>query len=398
MTVTPALAEPQNGYRTDDAYDMVVLQPTTLCNLDCSYCYLPDRLLRREMTPRVAQLVAYDVTEQTYRTGRPVTVLWHGGEPTTLPIDRFEELVAPFDRMRAAGLVRHSIQTNASLITPAWVEFLRRHTMQVSVSLDGPAELNSERVNRAGRPAFEQIMAGTRLLQDGGLDPHVICVVTAQHANRARDIIAFLDQAGFPVVGVNIEENEGVATTREMLDTGTARTAWADILTYYRDTPGAVARFGIREVMLLSRHLHGGAPLRRDPLPTITWDGDIVLLSPELAGVKAPRYGDFVAGNINHETIQSVLGRRHDIPYVAEFERALTACQQECSYWQVCYGGYASNRYAEHGRFDVTETQHCRTTRQAFVQAVLDVSDPAADAGMRRQLLPLVAPGLGNRP
>ena len=36
----------------------VVMQPTTLCNLDCAYCYLPFRAADRRMPVAVAEAVA----------------------------------------------------------------------------------------------------------------------------------------------------------------------------------------------------------------------------------------------------------------------------------------------------------------------------------------------------
>ena len=31
--------------------ELLVLQPTPFCNINCSYCYLPDRQSTRRMTP-----------------------------------------------------------------------------------------------------------------------------------------------------------------------------------------------------------------------------------------------------------------------------------------------------------------------------------------------------------
>jgi len=38
----------------------IVLQPTTLCNLNCSYCYLADRKLNHSMPVEIAQAIAND--------------------------------------------------------------------------------------------------------------------------------------------------------------------------------------------------------------------------------------------------------------------------------------------------------------------------------------------------
>src|SRR3954452_9384880 len=90
----------------------VVMQPTTLCNLDCSYCYLPFRQVDRKMPVAVAEAVAASVNPWA-RTGR-FSVVWHGGEPLAAGRDHFAALLAPF-----AAEVEHHVQTNATLIDDA---------------------------------------------------------------------------------------------------------------------------------------------------------------------------------------------------------------------------------------------------------------------------------------
>ncbi|MGH3718079.1 MAG: hypothetical protein ACRDRI_04405 [Pseudonocardiaceae bacterium] len=41
----------------------ILMQPTTLCNLDCAYCYLPDRTVNRRMALAIADAVAATVRE-----------------------------------------------------------------------------------------------------------------------------------------------------------------------------------------------------------------------------------------------------------------------------------------------------------------------------------------------
>src|SRR5688500_5690220 len=93
-----------------DVFRTVVLQPTTLCNLDCPYCYLPDRKRARYMSSAVAAACAASIVEQG--STDTVEAVWHGGEPTATPIDHFRSLLAPFEPLRTQGRVRHGIQTN----------------------------------------------------------------------------------------------------------------------------------------------------------------------------------------------------------------------------------------------------------------------------------------------
>src|SRR5262245_29224334 len=131
----------------------VVMQPTTLCNLDCIYCYLPLRAVSRRMPVAVAEAVAGPVNAWA-RPGR-VSVVWHGGEPLAAGRDHLAALLAPFD-----SSVEHHVQTNATLIDDGWAEFLVAHRVRVSVSIDGPRQHNGARVTRGGLPAYDRIKRG----------------------------------------------------------------------------------------------------------------------------------------------------------------------------------------------------------------------------------------------
>ena len=48
------------------------------------------------------------------------------------------------------------------------------------------------------------------------------------------------------------------------------------------------------------------------------------------------------------------------------------ACRASCAYFGLCGGGAGSNKYWEHGRFDGTETQHCRYRIQLVADVVLE--------------------------
>src|SRR4029453_568251 len=102
----------------------VIMQPTTLCNLDCAYCYLPLRAHERRMPAAVAEAVAATVNAWAARAPR-FSVVWHGGEPLAGGRERLAELMRPFHG------VEHHTQTNATLIDDRWCEFLRTHDVRV---------------------------------------------------------------------------------------------------------------------------------------------------------------------------------------------------------------------------------------------------------------------------
>ena len=63
----------------------VVVQPTPFCNIDCTYCYLPQRDVKTVMQQgTIAGLFA-----KVFASGwaaPQLTVIWHAGEPLVLPV------------------------------------------------------------------------------------------------------------------------------------------------------------------------------------------------------------------------------------------------------------------------------------------------------------------------
>jgi uncharacterized protein len=346
------------------------MQPTTLCNLDCSYCYLPHRALDRRMPVEVARAVAGSVNPWASADTR-FSVVWHGGEPLAAGRAHLAALMAPFVQ------VEHHVQTNATLIDDAWCEFFNGHDMRVSVSVDGPAELNGDRVNRGGVPAYDRILRGIEALRRNGIEFSALCVVSAPRPGLAKKLYAYFLELGCDVLGFNIEEQEGVNSRPNDFGAEAVRTFWAEVVDAWRADP----RIHVREIEWTLRYagavLDGSAdevlPRALDPIPTVATDGRVFLLSPELAGFTDPRYGDFSSGNVLTTPLCEILGVAVDsAPWLPEYLAGVEACRASCPYFGFCGGAHAANRYFEHGRFDGTLTNHCRNSKIQLLEGVLD--------------------------
>lgn len=353
----------------------LVLQPTTLCNLNCAYCYLPERAKKRDMPIEVACAVANGIAYEWTAEG-PLDVVWHGGEPLTLGPDALVRLMEPFEALRKAGCIQHVIQTNATLVTDEWCEVFTAYDVAIGVSIDGPKVANSNRVDWRGAPAFERIVAGIDTLTRNGIAFTAIAVVGREQAGQAKSILDFLAAIGCSHAGVNIEELEGInshAGTPHMAD---ARRFWRDTVEWAHDNE----HMTVREVEEVIGFLSLGAADRQadtehDLIPTIGWNGDVVMLSPELLGTHAPAYDDFVAGNVRIELLHEIVNRAHGLRYVQEFATGIENCKATCEFFSLCQGSHAGNRYFEHRSFTATETQHCKTSTQALVLAMADLTN-----------------------
>ncbi|WP_434743830.1 cyclophane-forming radical SAM peptide maturase AmcB [Micromonospora sp. SH-82] len=347
----------------------VVMQPTTLCNLDCAYCYLPMRSADRRMPVSVAEAVAESVNG--WATQGRFSVVWHGGEPLAAGREHLAALIAPFD-----GDVEQHVQTNATLIDDAWCEFFAAHRMRVSVSVDGPRERNHERTTRGGQPAYDRILRGVAALRRHGLPFSALAVVSRPEPGLATELYDYFLTLGCDVLGVNIEETEGVNLRDNTHDRAAVTGFWSELVAAWRRDP----RIHLREVEWSLRYvaatLDGAAdtvlPRQLDPIPTVGYDGSVTVLSPELAGFTDPRYGDFSSGNVLQAPLAEILTSASGTSWVGEFLTGVEACRSSCAYFGFCGGGHAANRYFEHRRFDGTETEHCRNSKIRLLEGVLE--------------------------
>lgn len=248
MTSWPA----RYATRTAPRPQTVVIQATSFCNLDCRYCYLPHRNQHQRLSARVAEATARSVAELVGDAPeRPIGLVWHAGEPLALGRQAFTDLMTPFEPLRASGRLRHHLQTNATLITDAWCDFLRDYDVRVGVSIDGPAGLNGERIDRRGRPVFERIMRGIGRLRDRGIPFSTISVVGQPGIDRPEQLLDFLSSLGGGVIGFNLEETEGINTGRPTSSREQATEFWRRVVAWSRQHPETP----VRELQRLADYL-----------------------------------------------------------------------------------------------------------------------------------------------
>src|SRR5687767_15523578 len=96
-------------------FGSVVMQPTSVCNANCDYCYLQHRQEKNKMSLEVSRKVAEAVIRQG--SEHSIEIVWHGGEPLATGISYFKQLLQPFQKLNSTVLIRHNIKTIATLFT-----------------------------------------------------------------------------------------------------------------------------------------------------------------------------------------------------------------------------------------------------------------------------------------
>lgn len=364
---------------------MVVVQPTAFCNIDCTYCYLPDRSNKHVM----AQTTVTRLFSEVFRSGwasREIIVLWHAGEPMAAPVSFYREAFAAIERMRPPHVaVKHSFQTNGTLVNTEWCRLFLEWNVGIGVSLDGPQALHDRnRKTRSGRGTFGKTMAGIRCLQDNGVPFHVLSVLSSESLAMPDEMLAFYEQAGIDKVCFNVEESEGsyvselFTATREEI-----RTRFAGFLRrfWHRARAGGRVKF-VREIdQALPRVFRpDGMPPRNiqcEPLAMLNVDshGNVSTFSPELLGMKNEDYEDFLLGNININTLDEIHAACLRSALYRDIRRGTTACEAGCGYFSVCGGGSPVNKLFENGAFTGTTTSFCILTQMVPTDLILEAYD-----------------------
>ena len=181
----------------------VLAKPTgAICNLGCEYCFF---LEKEEFYPGSEFKMSDELLETYIRQlieshrGDQVTVAWQGGEPTMRGLDFFRRAVEFQEKYKKPGMTfENTIQTNGTLLTDPWCEFLRENDYLVGISIDGPRELHDHyRVDKRGRPTFDKVMRGLRLLQKHGVQYNVLTTVNNINGDHPLDVYRFLrDEIG----------------------------------------------------------------------------------------------------------------------------------------------------------------------------------------------------------
>jgi uncharacterized protein len=118
--------------------------------------------------------------------GPVVLFVWHGGEPTLAGLDFYRHAVELQKHYLPQGWTCwNNLQTNGILLDDEWCSFLADAHFDVGLSIDGTQWLHDAyRKDRRGHGTYKRVVGAIRCLQDHGIQPDLICVVTSAVAKE----------------------------------------------------------------------------------------------------------------------------------------------------------------------------------------------------------------------
>jgi uncharacterized protein len=352
----------------------LVIQGTPYCNIDCGYCYLPDRSSRSRLpvatTRRVAQVIA-----ASGLLAEEIDVRWHAGEPLTLDPGFYDEAATEISATLGSGvLVRHSIQTNGLFLNDSWLRLFRKWDFRVGVSIDGPAHIHDRwRKTRKGNGTHAAVARRLGLFAEHGMSFDVISVITPVTLDHAGDYLEYMAALAPRSLGINVEESEGPHTSSALSDTSFLDRflAFAGRLAAWSADTGIPVR-ELRSIDQIVRHGIGDVRNTQNvpgAIMTVTADGTLSTFSPELAGQQDPRLKSLPIGNVFDADILAKIARCGSGQIADSVRAGVARCRSGCEYFMFCGGGAPANKFYENGTFVSTATLQCRATVMAFADA-----------------------------
>jgi len=182
----------------------VYFNPTERCNLNCTYCYIPETM--RQSGTHMSEkklLEALGILKAYFKTTVPKDqlpqIIFHGAEPM---LNR-EAVFAGIEQY--AKDFRFGVQTNATLLDSEAVDFLTNRNVSVGISLDAPTALvaNRTRKNWDGQGVYRDVLAAMDRL--AGYDGwSVICTISSENMRHLTRLVDFFHSRKVPTCLMNI--------------------------------------------------------------------------------------------------------------------------------------------------------------------------------------------------
>lgn len=360
------------------------------CNLACSYCYNDGG--RVVQAPPLMSSAVIEAAFRRYFTmpGKSYAVSFYGGEPL-LGFKVMKQAIGIGEALeRERGVrIRYSMTTNGTLLNKEILAFVDRHIDSVTISLDGPCDVN----NRHRTPkkegecwsAHDRTVANLyELRRHTGAKLALKATLAGDMAARCEASVNYLEGLGADVV-LMTPANVPVGSPAQMDEAAWdayTRTHVSWVRRFFSGGEGAIpalARKGIWNALatlLTARrpcHYCGAGQN-----PAITSDG-AVWACHGLVG--SP---DYLMGNLNDESAERErrLRRRFDDLNVRR--------RQECrNCWAryLCGGGCYARAVADNGEVEQPNRQHCESTRRIAEAIVVGFAEAMADPPRRVRLL-----------
>lgn len=192
--------EQQLEHRFSTPRTSLALALAESCNLACTYCYcttvrdMPNQGMMSESVAKQAIDWLFEVSGD----GKELGITLFGGEPlTNKPVFRFVMEYSDALARKHGRTIGYSMTTNGTLLDEEIIDYIKKHSFGLMVSLDGPPEIhNAQCPTQGGLPSFGAATAGIKSLMRRRRRVTVRCTMTNARPNML-ELIKFFHEFGF---------------------------------------------------------------------------------------------------------------------------------------------------------------------------------------------------------
>ncbi|MDF2192588.1 radical SAM protein [Paraflavitalea sp. CAU 1676] len=151
-----------------------VIKIASRCNINCTYCYmynLEDSSYKKQprfMSNDTMEVLCRKIATYSRQSGvKNVIIVFHGGEPLLVNPSFFTATKALLDEhLKGQGIYYSmTLQTNGTLLTEAWIDFLDKHEIDIGVTIDGTKDIHDQfRIYKSGKGSFDEIYRNLKML------------------------------------------------------------------------------------------------------------------------------------------------------------------------------------------------------------------------------------------
>jgi len=378
---------------------MVVIQSTTGCNMNCDYCYLSEssRMSNRSFPLSRVEDLFRNIFTSRY-AGDQIVVVWHSGEPLLLKPAYYEEAIDTIQqlakRLRGPAFkARFDMQTNGTLIDNEWCAFFQGHRdhFDLGVSCDGPAFLHdAHRTTWSGKPTHQRVVQGLDKLCAADIRFNLIAVVPSAALDFPDELFDFvygyrehLTDFHFNIMDAPVaridqftcdegERQRYERFVRRLLERSVGRDGEAAALPIRNFVHVYKKMFAPPQIQ---NELSARAMSRPFRTLNVDYNGDVTTFYAGLTSHEYNNlYGDgagLVIGNALRQPLDEIAESPKLRRIAADFEVSHRACEAACDYFDLCSGGFNLTKYVRFGTFDATETPECSIHTKATIDAVV---------------------------
>ncbi len=355
------------GAHDPPIFTFVLVKLASRCNINCTYCYwFRDAEVYRKpavLTAEAESAFCERLEQHIEEFGLEHFILvFHGGEPLLFPKHRFIELQEKLLAIehRTGCRIERGVCTNAILVDREWAEIFKTYGVMVSVSLDGPREINDRhRVDFKGKGTHADVLLGIECLRANGVDPGLISVCNP--ATDPEQIVSYVvEELGikqFDILPPDATHSDNPPQIADyfikLFDVWFDRFAAQGVRIKTLDSiiQGLLGNLSVSDTVGLG------------PIETVTLmtDGSLEPLDVlRIVGDGSTKTDSSVLKNVLQD-VQS------DPRWREAYEASLRLCDTclKCEYLDACGGGHLAQRWSRERRFD-NPSVYCESWKRIF--------------------------------